>query len=92
MSAANSSYSLTGVNTSTTLTAPEAGLLIRVSIEDGQYMVRDFVGTRYGFAPFLGDALADWMSQVDEILAMQSEPLGPPLSFEVAAYKKTLSR
>lgn len=79
-------------NTSTTWDAAVPGLLLRVTIEDGMYHVTDFVGTRYGVAPFLGDALAEWMSQVDDILALQGEPLGAPLKYEVAAYKRALSR
>lgn len=91
MSETGASYTLTG-QISTTVAVWEHCLLIRVSIEDRQYLVKDSVGTRYGCAPFLGDALADWMSQVDEILAMQSDPLCDPLKSEVAAYKRALSR
>lgn len=74
-----------------TLDLSGPGLLLRVAIEHDHYKVTDLVGLRYGFAPFLGDALAEWMEQVDDLLTM-GEPLGEPLKLEVAAYRQALSR
>jgi hypothetical protein len=94
MSSPDRSAAHTGLQhfqTTSTLDDPGPGLLLRVVIEDGHYHVVDFVGTRYGFAPFLADALAGWMEQVEDILGM-SEPLGDPLKSEVRRYRKALSR
>jgi hypothetical protein len=65
------------------------GLLLRISIEDGFYHVTDMIGTRYGFGCPVGDALAQWWEQVNDIISMD-EPLGDPLKSEVYRYRKAL--
>jgi hypothetical protein len=67
-----------------------AGLLLRISIDEGNYMVTDLIGLRYGHAPELVDALVAWAEQVDEIVGHDG-PLGDPLKSEVAAYRKALN-
>ncbi len=68
---------------------PGPGLLLRVKIDGGNYGVGDFIGTRYGFAPRLKEALQGWAEQVEDILGLEG-PLGDPIKGEVARYRKAL--
>ena len=80
-------------STSTTTNDPaENGLLLRVSIDDGNYMVRDFVGLRYGFAPVLLHAVEAWANDVEWMVTETEDKLGDPLLSEARAYRRALHR
>ena len=70
----------------------ENGLLLRVSIEDGNYMVSDFVGLRYGFAPVLLHAVEAWANDVEWLMTEPEAKLGDPLLSEARAYRRALHR
>lgn len=74
----------------TTYTAATDSLLLRIARDQGFYMVTDLIGTRYGHAETLADALAAWEQQVADLLGLDEETLGDPILSETRAYKKAL--
>jgi hypothetical protein len=82
----------THLNTGFTSTTdqPEPGLLLRIAIDGDNYMVRDFVGLRYGFANNVPQAIEMWASEVQWMLSEPREKLGGPALQEADAYRRAL--
>lgn len=63
------------------------GFLLALRRDGEQWFVRDMIGKRYGAGATPGEALAEWWFQVNDLLTLK-DPAGPPLSHEIAAYRK----
>lgn len=74
----------------TTFTTDASALLLRISRDGEHYMVTDLIGTRYGHAQTLAEALAAWEDQVQDLLGLNEDDLGDPILSETRAYKKAL--
>ena len=74
----------------TTYTSDANSLLLRIARDEGFYMVTDLIGTRYGHAQTVKDALAQWNDQVADLLGLDEDGLGDPILSEVRAYKEAL--
>lgn len=78
-------------NTSTTtwtITPSAPSLLVRISCGKNGFTVRDFVGTRYGCAQTLAQAVAAWAEDVTYICTIPDAELGDPLRTEVTRYRE----
>ena len=74
----------------TTLTSEAGSLLLRITRDQAFFYVTDVIGTRYGHGETLKDALAEWESQVADLLGLDEGTIGDPILSEVRSYRKAL--